>query len=144
MALQWLAEQMQQHNLFVSCQVKTEMPRIPENQALLLFQSSRELLLNCIKHAKTHEATMTLQQVDGSMCIQISDQGAGFDLAEARKKAHSPASGFGLLSIRDRMVSLGGRFELASSPGKGTTATLILPLSGHSVESFLATQDAAL
>ena len=129
MALQWLAEQMQQHNLFVSFQVKTEIPTIPEDQALLLFQSSRELLFNCVKHAKTHEATITLEQVDGSLCIQISDQGAGFDLADASKKAHSPTSGFGLLSIRERMLSLGGRFELESSPGNGTTATLVLPLS---------------
>ena len=127
-ALQWLAEQMQQHNLFVSFQVKTEIPTMPEDQALLLFQSSRELLFNCVKHAKTHEVTITLEQVDGSLCIQISDQGAGFDLADASKKAHSPTSGFGLLSIRERMLSLGGRFELESSPGNGTTATLVLPL----------------
>ena len=138
MALQWLSEQMQLHDLSVSVQVKTEIPTIPEEQALLLFQSIRELLFNCVKHAKTHEATITLEQVDGSLCIQISDQGAGFDLAEARKKAHSPTSGFGLVSIRERMLSLGGRFELESSPGNGTRATLVLPLSDSSVESYIA------
>ena len=129
MALHWLAEQMPQHNLTVSLQIKAEIPTLPEEQALLLFQSSRELLFNCVKHAKTHEATMTLEQVDGSVCIQISDQGAGFDLADARKKAHASTSGFGLLSIRERMLSLGGRFELESSPGNGTRATLVLPLT---------------
>ena len=129
MALQWLAEQMRQHNLLVSLQVKTEMPTIREDQALLLFQSSRELLFNCVKHAKTTKAIMTLEQVDKSLCLQISDQGAGFHLAEATKKTQSLMSGFGLLSIRERMLSFGGRFELESSPGHGTTATLILPLS---------------
>ena len=128
MALQWLSEQMQQHNLSVSVQVKTEIPTIPEDQALLLFQSIRELLFNCVKHAKTHEATITLEQVDGSMHIQISDRGIGFHLADATKKTR--ASGFGLLSIRERMLSLGGRFELESSPGNGTRATLVLPLRG--------------
>jgi len=93
MGLQWLSEQMQLHDLSVSCQVKTEIPTIPEDQALLLFQSSRELLFNCVKHAKTHEATITLEQVDGSLCIQISNQGAGFDLGDASKKTHSPTSG---------------------------------------------------
>ena len=137
MALHWLAEQMQQHNLVVSVQIKTEIPTIPEEQALLLFQSSRELLFNCVKHAKTHEVTITLEQVDGSLCIQISDQGAGFDLTDASKKAHSPTSGFGLSSIRERILSLGGRFELESSPGNGTTATLVLPLSTPA-ESILA------
>lgn len=129
MALHWLAEQMPQHNLTVSLQIKAEIPTIPEEQALLLFQSSRELLFNCVKHAKTHEATITLEQIDGSVCIQISDQGAGFDLADASKNAHSPTSGFGLSSISERMLSVGGRFELESSPGNGTTATLVLPLS---------------
>jgi len=140
MALQWLSEQMQLHDLSVSCQVKTEIPTIPEDQALLLFQSSRELLFNCVKHAKTHEATITLEQVDGSLCIQISDQGAGFDLEDASKKTHSPTSGFGLVSIRERMLSLGGRFEVESSPVNGTRTTLVLPLSDSSVESFIATQ----
>ena len=37
---------------------------------------------------------------------------------------------FGLFSIRERMISLGGRFELVSRPGEGTTATLVLPLGG--------------
>ena len=139
MALQWLSEQMKQHQLSVSVRLKTEIPTIPEEKALLLFQSIRELLFNCVKHAKTHAATITIEQVDGSLCIQISDQGAGFDLADASKKAHSPTSGFGLSSIRERMLSVGGRFELESSPGNGTTATLVLPLSDSSVESFIAT-----
>ena len=77
---------------------------------------------------------------DGSLYIQISDQGVGFDpRVSATKGDHSPAAGFGLLSIRERMLSLGGRFELESSPGNGTTATLVLPLGECAVESaFIA------
>ncbi|HEU5201260.1 MAG TPA: PAS domain S-box protein [Nitrospira sp.] len=137
MALEWLTEQMQQHDLSISLQVKTTIPTIPEDQALLLFQSIRELLFNCVKHAETHEATITLEQVDGSLYIQIADQGAGFDPLASKNK-YSPASGFGLFSIHERMLSLGGRFELESSPGHGTTATLVLPLTDSSVESFIA------
>ena len=128
MALQWLTEQMPQHDLSVSLHVKTKIPMIPEDHALLLFQSIRELLINCVKHAETHEATITLEQVDGSIYIQISDRGVGFDLVSASKNEYSPTSGFGLFSIRERMLSLGGRFELESSPGNGTTAMLVLPL----------------
>ncbi len=129
-ALQWLTEQMQERELSVSLHVKTQIPTLPEDHALLLFQSIRELLINCVKHAKTHEAQLTLEQVDGSLYIHISDHGAGFDpLVSTSKKAHSPARGFGLFSIRERMLALGGRFELESSPGNGTTATLVLPLS---------------
>lgn len=127
-ALEWLTEHMQQHDLSVSLQVKTQMPTIPKEQALLLFQSIRELLFNCVKHAASPEATIMLEQIDGSLYIQISDQGVGFDLRSANKAKDSSAHGFGLLSIRERMWSLGGHFELESSPGRGTTATLVLPL----------------
>jgi len=129
MALHWLTEQMQQHSLSVAVHVKTKMPTVSEEHELLLFQSIRELLLNCVKHANTYEATVTLEEVDGSLRIQVADHGAGFDaLALAGKKKSAPAQGFGLFSIRERMLSLGGRFELDSSPGHGTTATLVLPL----------------
>ncbi len=136
MALQWLTEQMREQNLIVLLQVKTKIPMLPKDQALLLFQTVRELLINCVKHANTHNATLTLEWIHGSLYIQVSDQGMGFDpLASASKKEHSPARGFGLLSIRERLVSLGGRFELESSPGKGTTATLVLPLGDSIGES---------
>jgi PAS domain S-box-containing protein len=129
MALQWLKEQMQQQDLSVVLQVKTTIPTLAEDHALLLFQSIRELLINCVKHAGTHEATVTLEEVDRSLYVHNSDQGAGFvPLTSTSKEEYSSASGFGLLSIRERMLSLGGRFELDSSPGNGTTATLVLPL----------------
>lgn len=144
-ALQWLTDQMQQHNLAVSIQVKTPIPTIPEDQALLLFQSIRELLFNCIKHAASHEAMLTLDLRDGSLYIQVCDHGVGFDPLCATKTAYTPAHGFGLSSIRERMLSLGGHFELRSSPGNGTTATLVLPLDeSHGLQSALVATHASI
>ena len=84
---------------------------------------------------------VTLEEVDGSFCIRVSEQGAGFDvLAAARKQEHPLARGrFGLLSIRERMLSLGGKFVLTSSAGQGTTATLVLPLEECPVASSSVT-----
>jgi len=82
-----------------------------------------------VKHADTHEASVTLEEGDGSLHIQVADHGVGFDvLALESQKISASNRGFGLFSIRERMLSLGGRFELNSSPGHGTTATLVLPL----------------
>ena len=140
MALQWLTEQMQQQALTVSLQIKTKTLTLPEDQALLLFQSVRELLINCVKHAGTPEATVTVDVVDESLTIQVADHGAGFDAHSfANQNAHSPRSSFGLLSVRERMLALGGRFELDSSPGHGTTATLVLPLGVRTVASAAIT-----
>ncbi|MFY4728265.1 response regulator, partial [Nitrospira sp. BLG_2] len=107
---------------------------IPEDQAVLLFQSVRELLMNAWKHAGTGKAAVVLTYTDDQLRITVSDKGAGFDLvtvAAAHPTSGGVSSKFGLFSIEERMQSLGGSFELESAKGKGTTATLTLPLARH-------------
>ena len=144
MALRWLAEQMHQRDLTVVVEARTEMPSVPEDQALLLFQSVRELLMNCIKHAGVHEATIVVEQIDGVLRIAVSDKGCGMESrsedsdsqgVDAAKTAAAP--GYGLFSIRERMLSLGGRFDLESAPGKGTVATLTMPFAHPTVDSSM-------
>ena len=129
MALKWLADQMRQHELRVAVTLSQEDLQVPEEQAVLLFQSVRELLMNVVKHAEYGDAAVTLEQTNGELRIQVRDDGRGFDLSAA---SHDPASTlssrFGLFSIRERMRAMGGRFEIESGQGKGTTATLVLPL----------------
>jgi signal transduction histidine kinase len=100
---------------------------------VLLFQSVRELLINSSNYAGTGEATVTLEQREGQLRIQVRDEGVGFDLTAATPAAGVPTAGvsskFGLFSIRERMMALGGSFDIQSAPGKGATATLTLPLS---------------
>lgn len=135
-ALQWLAEQMHQRNLGIAVEFKSEIPPLPEEQALLLFQSVRELLINCVKHARVHEATIAVERHEGSLRITVSDHGCGFDASPGAitTKFKVASAGFGLFSIRERMLSLGGGLDLESVPGKGTVATLIVPLTSANGE----------
>ena len=128
-ALRWLAEQMQRYQLHVSVRIdSTEDVRLPEDQAVLVFQSVRELLINAVKHAVAKQASLAVEEQDGSLRIVVEDQGVGFDLLAMATQQPSPMSSkFGLFSIRERMNALGGRLELHSAPGEGTRATLILP-----------------
>lgn len=133
-ALKWLGEYMQKHSITVRVTVPEESElTLPEDQAVLLFQSVRELLINSSKYAGTGEATVTLEQREGQLRIQVRDEGVGFDLAAAAPALGAPTGGvsskFGLFSIRERMMALGGSFDMQSAPGKGATATLTLPLS---------------
>ena len=126
-ALRWLGERMQRHELAVTVQIETEDLLLPEDQAVLLFQSVRELLMNTIKHAHSQRATIRMAQESGALRIEVRDEGVGFDL-EGDTQA-SISSKFGLFSIRERMRALGGHFHMQSAPGEGATATLILPLT---------------
>jgi PAS domain S-box-containing protein len=124
MALRWLADQMQRE-LTVQLELENDVLPLTEEQSVLLFQSVRELLMNIVKHAGTAEARISVTQTEGVLCITVSDRGVGCDVAVAETKLEP---GFGLFSIRERMKALGGRFDLQSGPGQGTTAILQLPL----------------
>lgn len=129
-ALRWLGDQMRRHELAVTVQIETDELQLAEDRAVLLFQSVREMLVNAVKHAKAETATVRLKQESGTLRIEVQDQGAGFVLDAVADPGTDAAmtSKFGLFSIRERMKALGGRFELHSSPGQGTMATLTLPL----------------
>ncbi len=128
--LKWLGEQMRHHHMNVTVECTVDDLRLPEEQAVLLFQSVRELLLNAAKHAESGSATVRLEKNESGLHIEVQDQGKGFDpTATANPQATTAVSSkFGLFSIRERMKALGGSLNMESTPGAGTTATLELPL----------------
>ena len=133
-ALKWLSEYMQKLSVTVVVSMPEELHiTLPEDQAVLLFQSVRELLINSSKYAGTSAATVTVECRDDQLQIQVRDDGVGFDVAAVTAAASASPGGhsykFGLCSILERMQALGGSFDILSAPGQGVTATLTLPLS---------------
>jgi signal transduction histidine kinase/CheY-like chemotaxis protein len=146
--LKWLRTYMKKYDIAVAVTVPPHgEPKLPDDQVTLIFQSVRELLINSSKYAGTGRADVSLEDENGQLVITVRDEGKGVDLA-ALSAADSSSGGlsskFGLFSIRERMRALGGSFEIESSPGKGTTVTLILPLSnpgaGRTEDSELKTE----
>ncbi|HKT35558.1 MAG TPA: response regulator [Nitrospira sp.] len=126
-ALNWLAKQMPLHGLLVEVRLSQERVPLPDDQAVLLFQSVRELLLNVAKHAGTDRATVSLAiDPDQQLRIEVQDQGRGFD--PLAMEAKSENGHFGLFSVRERMQAMGGRLDVKSRPGEGTTVMMMLPL----------------
>ena len=136
-SLLWLGEYMTKYELRVTIEgPEQEASPIPEEQSALLFQSVRELLINTSKHAGTRDAHVSLKEEDGWVSVEVRDQGVGFDehtLTAPTTDSVTLSSKFGLLSIRERMRALGGGFEIRSTPGQGTTATLSLPVTKTAV-----------
>ena len=124
-AVRWLGDQMRrQQILTVEISLDTlELP-LPEADAVLLFHSIRELLFNVFKHGKTDRASVLMSYDQEVLSITVSDHGCGFEVSDL---SDDGSDRFGLLSIRERMIALGGGFDLQSEPGKGTVASLHLP-----------------
>lgn len=93
---------------------------IPDAVNLALFRTAQEALMNVAKHAHAGRVLVRLSRAGGVVNLVIDDNGEGFDTAQV-------APGVGLLGMRERIVSLGGQFELASQPGRGLRIDVYLP-----------------
>ncbi|MEO6542778.1 MAG: response regulator [Nitrospiraceae bacterium] len=134
-ALRWLGDQMRRQQV-LNVEITLDAPELalPEADAVLLFHSIRELLFNVLKHGKTDRAYVSMRYEQNVLSIMVSDRGCGFDVS---RLMDDRSDRFGLLSIRERMLALGGGFDLQSEMGKGTVASLHLPFTA-SVDSHEA------
>lgn len=130
-ALEWLTEQTRnRYDLNTEYQGVTLPRRLDNELAVLLFQASRELLFNVYKHAEADKVTVTLTVADGLIAVEVADDGQGFaDTIDVI--GHDPRTGYGLLSISERMRFLGGEMQVRSTPGHGTSVVLQAPVSYH-------------
>jgi PAS domain S-box-containing protein len=127
-ALAWLARWVQErHGLTVTTELDPHAEPAGDDVRILLFQSARELLFNVVKHAHAPQASLQMRLVDHSAIeLTVTDEGVGFHVSPTDDALGAP-SGFGLFSIRERLLLLGGRMEMASSPQQGTRVTLYAP-----------------
>ena len=101
-----------------------EIPeKLPRDVALCLFRIAQEGLRNVARHAKASQAEVCLRRLDGGLQLVVRDDGAGFDPAQHRDRIS-----LGLASMRQRVRLLGGKLEIDSNPGQGTTIRAWVPL----------------
>jgi len=80
-----------------------------------------EALQNAAKHAEGASSAVVELSDNGSLRLEVRDDGAGFDPDEI-------ASGVGFTSMRDRVAAVGGELAITSSPGRGTLVSATIPL----------------
>jgi CheY-like chemotaxis protein len=139
-ALVWLATWMhQKYGLKVHVSADPRATSTRKDVRTLLFESTRELLFNVVKHAKVEQVTLHVA-LDGTdqLCITVSDEGIGFDPTELGDRLKAGAVGWGLFSVRERVTLLGGRFDIDSTPGRGTRFRLVAPRG--SIENAASTR----
>ena len=124
----YLDEEIQQkHGLAYDFEGDEQSGVLPDDIKNCLFRVSRELLTNIVKHARARTIRVSVRRSRGRVRLSIQDDGVGFQDAKAGSKI-SATSGFGLFSVREQLEHLGGRFEIESGSGRGTTATAVVPL----------------
>jgi len=91
-----------------------------------LLALTREALSNVARHAAASHAWVRLKTDDSDVCLELADDGRGFDAAEAAEGGHH-----GVANMRSRATALGARFEIESEPGAGTRIIVTLPRSAR-------------
>lgn len=92
-----------------------------------LFNIIQEAVNNSLKHSKAQHIRVCLRQTPTTIETIIEDDGRGFDVEKVRA-SYDQRGSFGLLNIEERASLVGGVAEVTSTPGKGTTWKVIVPL----------------
>ena len=100
----------------------------PQAVKLALYRSTKELIINMIKHSKTKKAGIQLSNNAHSISLTVEDHGIGFDTN--RLKTPNLKT-FGLYSLSERISNLGGQFEIFSTPGSGTRVEITIPIRSN-------------
>ena len=85
------------------------------------YYTVAESLANSLKHADASQVEVTLSRSNGALQISIHDDGKGFE--------EGASHGHGLANLSERLAALGGRLDVASGPGLGTTVSATLTLT---------------
>jgi two-component system NarL family sensor kinase len=102
--------------------------RLPDHIELALYRIAQECLQNVVKHAGATSARLVFRVDDTQARLEIADDGVGFDTFE-HPLGSDEMGGYGLLSMAERAEIVGGRLNIRSRPGSGTTVTATIPLN---------------
>ncbi|MEU9129784.1 GAF domain-containing sensor histidine kinase [Kitasatospora sp. NPDC048540] len=101
-----------------------EVRALPPAREAALLRVAQEALHNALRHAGARAVTVSLTgTADRGAVLRITDDGRGFDPESVRRGGRH----LGLVSMRDRAASVGGRLTLESAPGKGTVVEMEVP-----------------
>jgi signal transduction histidine kinase len=97
---------------------------LPAPIALLVYHIAREGVMNAMKHAQPRDVWIAVREEGEDIVLSLKDNGVGFDT-----EAPGPEGHFGMAMMRERAQVGGGRFEVESKPGEGSTITVRFPRS---------------
>ena len=108
-------------------ELTSTLVRYPRPLENLCYRVLQEAITNVRKHARARMVSVIMKQHAGAIVCEVSDDGIGFDLADAldrdRMRLH-----LGLESMRERVSVAGGTLDIRSAPGRGATFLFTFPI----------------
>ncbi|HUI06997.1 MAG TPA: sensor histidine kinase [Verrucomicrobiae bacterium] len=93
----------------------------------VLYRVAQEALTNVSRHAQASRVEVNIEKLRDAICLKIKDDGKSF---EAQRVVNSKRNTrLGLIGMRERAETVGGRFDVESAPGKGTTIRAQIPFT---------------
>ena len=121
-ALEWQArETSRRTGIDVRVSAENVDDSLPDAIRTCVYRVVQEALQNVSRHSGASHVKITVQRPKGTVSLAIEDDGAGFNPRRTR--------GMGLLGMEERVRQLGGKLEVQSQPGKGTTLRVSIPVS---------------
>ncbi len=130
-----LPEALRTHFLHIAKETKIKIDfrtsvkkRINDDVAIALYRIAQESFINIITYAKAKKVKVRLYLQNGTIKLNIGDDGRGFDVEKTLNKFG--LQGMGIRGMQERTESLKGKFVVRSSPGEGTEIMVTLPITG--------------
>jgi signal transduction histidine kinase len=121
-AIEWKIKQFRLKNK-ICCQFEIEEMDVnfTKNETTFIYRILQEIFTNISRHANATHLWISITKKDDFFKMNVSDNGVGFDVSSSFQKGS-----LGLMGMRERAMSIGGKIEIVSEPGKGTTTQFTL------------------
>jgi signal transduction histidine kinase len=134
-ALNWHAREMTKRTgMNVRLSADDAADELPDEHKTCIYRLVQEAINNSARHANARNVEVDVQRKGDRVLFRVRDDGAGFDTRFVR--------GLGILGMEERVRRLGGRLEIDSKPGRGTTVIAELPVVDSAAENGLNGTDA--
>ncbi len=122
-AIEWQSQEFQKR-AGIRTVFQSTIPEMdfPPDMAIGMFRICQESLTNVARHASASRVSITLDPVDGGVCMIVSDDGKGLDPERLDRKT------LGLIGMKERALMMGGRLEIGNGELKGFRLAVTVPL----------------
>jgi two-component system sensor histidine kinase DegS len=121
-------ESLKEDNIECHIEIDDDLPQLTPAQESTTYWIVQEILSNIRKHSGASEVTARIQYHDNEFSVEVNDNGQGFS-PEQVINSESRLVHLGLLGMKERAELLGGRLDITSEKGKGTSVSFTFPVS---------------